>query len=399
MKKRLLFIILPIIIIIVAINLYPRLNPQANNGELMVSGNIEATETTISFRIPGVLLDRFVDEGDTVRKGQAIAKMESKDQEIAFAKAKASLANAKAALAELEAGSRSEEIEIANARLLQATYHLTDLKKGSRSQEIESARADLETAISASKTAAVQLNQARTDFRRFDVLYSKNGVSQRDYELYKNMYETAQNRVTETDARIKTARQALSLRLEGTREEEVKRAVAALKQAEAEYQLVRTGPRQERLDQAKAQVKIAEETLNQARQQLFYTELTSPVDGVVLSKSAEPGEYLNPASPVISIGDIRHPWLRAYINELHIGAISLKDKMVVTTDACPERKFEGTVKFISSEAEFTPKAVQTFEERVKLMYRIRIDVDNPDLLLKPGMPADAILALQSTDKG
>lgn len=390
--KRQLSIIVPLILLIAAgIALYSHFNPKKKSEALIFSGNIEATETRLSFRIAGVVAERFVDEGDTVKKGQTIATMDREDQKIAVAKAQASLANAEALLAELEAGSRSEEVQSAHARVLQATYHLSDLQKGSRAQEIESARADLDSALSASKTATVQLNQAKVDFRRYETLYRKNGVSQREYEQYKTGYETAQNRVQECDARVKAARQALSLRIEGTRGEEVKRAVAALRQAEAEYELVRTGPRKERIEQARAQVEVAKQTLNQAKQQLIYTELKSPVDGIVLSKSAEPGEYLNPSSPVVSIGDVSHPWVRAYVNELDLGALSLNSRVVVTTDAFPERKFEGTLSFISSEAEFTPKAVQTFEERVKLMYRIRIDLENPDLLLKPGMPADAML--------
>lgn len=391
MKKRLKIIIPLIVTIAAAFAIYSHFNPKKESASLMVSGTIEATETQLSFRIAGVVVERYVDEGDTVKKGQPIAKMDPEDQKIAVAKGQASLDNAEALLAELEAGSRFEEIESAHARVLQATYHLADLQKGSRAQEIESARADLDSALSSSKTATVQLTQARADFKRYETLYRKNGVSQRDYELYKNQYETAQNRIIESDARVKAARQALSLRIEGTRGEEVKRAVAALKQAEAEYELIRTGPRKERIDQAKAQAKVAQETLNQARQQLLYTELKSPVDGIVLSKSAEPGEYLNPSSPVVSIADLKHPWLRAYVNERDLGAISLNSKMVVTTDAFPDRKFEGRVSFISSEAEFTPKAVQTFEERVKLMYRIKVALENPDLLLKPGMPADAVL--------
>ncbi|MBF0411929.1 MAG: efflux RND transporter periplasmic adaptor subunit [Desulfamplus sp.] len=391
MKKRLKILVPLILLITAGIFVYNRFNQQRESGQLMVSGNIEVTETNLSFRIPGVLAERFVDEGDSVKKGQMVAKLESKDQEIVFSKAKATLDNAKAVLAELQSGSRSEEVEISHARLMQATYYLTNLKKGSRSQEVESAKAELDSALSAAKTASVQLGQAKSDFNRYETLYRNNGVSQRDYEHFKTQHETAKNRILETDARVKSSRQNLSLRLEGTREDEIKRALAALKQAEAEYELVKAGTRKERIDQAKAQVKIVEESLNQAQQQLLYTEIVSPVDGTVLNKSAEQGEYLNPASPVVAIGDIEHPWLRAYINELDIGKIALKGKMVVTTDAFPEKKFEGTVRFISSEAEFTPKAVQTFEERVRLMYRIRIDVDNPEFLLKPGMPADAVI--------
>ena len=301
MKKRLQIIIPLILFLSAGIALYLYFNPEKKNGTLMVSGTIEATETRLSFRIPGIIAARFVDEGDSVKKGQPIAAMETQDQKIAVAKAEASLAHAEAIVAELEAGSRSEEIESAHARVLQATYHLADLEKGSRAQEIESSRANLDTALSASKTAAIQLIQARADFKRYELLYKKKGTSQMEYEQYKTRYETAKNKVMEVDGQVKAARQTLSLRIEGTRGEEVKRAVAQLKQAEAEYELVRTGPRKERLDQARAQAGVAREILNQAKQQLVYTELKSPVDGIVLSKSAEPGEYLNPSSPVVSI--------------------------------------------------------------------------------------------------
>lgn len=391
MKQRLKILIPLVILIAAGVVTYKYLNRSRDSGTFMVSGNIEVTETVLSFRIPGVLAKRLIDEGDTVKKGDLIAALESKDQQIAVSKAQAAFDNAKAVLAELAAGSRPEEIQIAYARLMQSRHYLANLKQGSRNQEIESARAELDSALSASKTAAVQLNQAKSDFTRYEALYKNRGVSERDYEHFKTQYQTAKNRVLETDARIKSARQNLSLRIEGTREEEIKRAEQALKQAQSEYELVKIGPRKERIEQARAQLNIAQQSLNQAEQQLLYTKIISPVDGVVLSKSAEPGEYLNPASPVVSIGDIENPWLRAYINELDIGKIALKRKMVVTTDAFPDKKFDAVVRFISSEAEFTPKSVQTFEERVKLMYRIKIYVDNPELLLKPGMPADAIL--------
>lgn len=167
-----------------------------------------------------------------------------------------------------------------------------------------------------------------------------------------------------------------------------------LEEAQAQYDLVVNGPRKERLDLARAQVSAARETLNQARLQLSYTELVSPMDGVVLAKSAEPGEYLNPGSPVVTVGDVRHPWLRAYVGETDLGAVKLGQRVDIVTDAFPGRRFSGSVTFISSQAEFTPKSVQTFEERVKLVYRIHISLDNPDLDLKPGMPADALIQRQ-----
>jgi HlyD family secretion protein len=115
------------------------------------------------------------------------------------------------------------------------------------------------------------------------------------------------------------------------------------------------------------------------------------MNAVVLSISAEAGEYLNPATPVLTLGHVAKPWLRAYINETDLGRIKLGQQVEVTTDTFPDKTYPGRVSYISSQAEFTPKTVQTFEERVKLMFRIKVLLDNPDNELKPGMPADGFI--------
>jgi HlyD family secretion protein len=119
------------------------------------------------------------------------------------------------------------------------------------------------------------------------------------------------------------------------------------------------------------------------------TIATSPINGVVLVKAADVGEVLAPGTNVVTVGDIDHPWLRAYIREQDLGRVKLGAKARVTTDSFPGKVYEGRVSFISSEAEFTPKQIQTSEERVKLVYRIKIDIDNPRHELKSNMPADA----------
>jgi HlyD family secretion protein len=114
---------------------------------------------------------------------------------------------------------------------------------------------------------------------------------------------------------------------------------------------------------------------------------------VVLMKSAEVGEVLAAGTTVLTIGDLDHPWLRAYINETDLGRVKLGQRVKLTTDSYPGKVYEGRVTFISSEAEFTPKQIQTKEERVKLVYRIKIDVDNQAHELKNNMPVDAEIVL------
>jgi HlyD family secretion protein len=127
--------------------------------------------------------------------------------------------------------------------------------------------------------------------------------------------------------------------------------------------------------------------------QLADTEVYSPISGVVLVKSAEPGEVLAAGTTVLTIGDLEHPWLRAYINETDLGRVKLGQKVKLTTDSYPGKAYWGKISFISSEAEFTPKQIQTKEERVKLVYRIKIDVDNSSRELKNNMPVDAEIML------
>lgn len=393
MKKRLLIIIPLLVVAIAGAVAYRYFTGFDDDLVLMFSGNIEVTEAQMSFRIPGRLQERLVEEGDSVIINQLLARLENTDQTIAVAQAEASLAHARAVLAELEAGSRQEEIARSEAKVLQVRHRLSELQNGSRAEDIETAKAELDRAGAAEESAIVQLNRAQSERDRYSQLIKSNAVSRDIFEDFQARYNTAQNQVKEAQARTRIAAQQLQLLEAGPRLEQIRQAEAELQQAEAEFALIEAGPRVEIIDQARAQVQGAEEGVNQARQQLAYTELNSPMKAVVLSVAAEPGEYLNPSSPVLTLGRLEKPWLRAYVHEKALGRIKLNQEVDVTTDSFPDKIYKGRISFISSQAEFTPKTVQTFEERVKLMYRIKVALDNPDNELKPGMPADGVVSL------
>lgn len=395
MKKTGSILISLVLIIVAVIAWRLFVTPETDANTLRVSGNIEVTDARLSFKIAGRLETCFVEEGDTIPKGGLLAQIENQDQKIGLRLAQANLAKATSVLAELEAGSRPEEILLANAKVLWARQTVLELTRGSRSQEIEAAKSDLDTSLAEAKSAQSQLIQAKEDYDRFSTLYKGNSASRRDFELYRTRHEVTQNQLAQANSRVNTARQALSLRKEGPRAEQIERAKAGLAQAKAEYALVKIGPRKEKLDQARALVDEAKQRVNQAKQQLSYTKLFAPMGGVILTRSAEPGEYLNPAAPVVTLGNLDRPWLRAFINEKDLGRIRLKDTVTVAIDSFPDKQYTGILSFISSQAEFTPKSVQTFEERVKLMFRIKIDLANPDGELKPGMPADALISLSA----
>jgi len=393
MKKRLRIIIPLLLIVIVGIVIYRNYISIDDDMSLRFSGNIEVVESQMSFQIQGRLEARLVEEGESVTIQQPLARIDKTDQTIGVARAEADLAYASSVVAELEAGSRKEEINRINAKVLQARHSLTELQNGSRIEDVEAAKAELDRAVAAEQSAIVKLNQAERNYIRYTNLHKDGSVSDNIFENIQTLYNTGGNQVSEARGKTKSATERLSLLKAGPRIEQINRAEAVLKQVKAEYALVKAGPRVEKIDQARAKMQIALASVQQARQQLKYTELIAPMDSVVLSVSAEPGEYLKQASPVLTLGNLDQPWLRAYVSERALGKIQLNQKVTVTTDSFPDKKYEGRVSFISSEAEFTPKTVQTFEERVKLVYRIKVALDNEDHELKPGMPADGVISL------
>jgi len=350
-----------------------------DRGAIRVSGNIEITDAELSFKIPGRVETRRVDEGHFVESGQPVAELEQADLKQEVAMRRADLEAAVAAWEELINGSRPEEKKAARAAVDAAEATWLDLKAGSRDQEIEAAKAEL-------AEAQAQYEQWKSDYARASQLVEKNATSRQDYDRVRAAYKAAEERV-------RAATQKLALAQAGFREHRIEQAEATKRKAEAELALVLEGPRAEKIAQAAARRKQAEAALALAETKLGYARLVSPITGVVLSENVEPGEYVAPGTPVVTVGDLEHPWLRAYINETDLGRVKHGQKVYVTTDTYPDKVYEGRVSFIASEAEFTPKNVQTQEERVKLVYRIKIDVANPELELKPGMPADAKILL------
>jgi HlyD family secretion protein len=300
-------------------------NRNGRDGDLVLSGNLEVEDTQLGFKAAGRVVERAVSEGDTVKAGQAIARLDDAEQQSSLALQRANLAAAEAALAELEAGSRPQEIAAAAA-----TLHRAEAER----------------------------DRLRLEWTRQQDLHAKDVTSNRDFEAAEAQVKVAEAGVAEAAERLK---------------------------------LVQEGPRVETIRQARARVEQARAAVALAATQLDNTRLVSPLSGTVLSHNIEVGEYVAPGTPVVTVADTRHIWVRAYLNQPDLGRVRHGQKVVVRTDSFPGRDFTGTVGFIASEAEFTPKTVQTPKERVKLVFRLKVDIDNPKDELKPGMPADVIL--------
>ena len=266
-----------------------------------------------------------------------------------------------------------------------AAHTLADLEAGSRPEEIVAAEATV-------AAAAADENRLLIDYRRKTPLFQRGTITSEEYETSKAAYRVALEKHREAVEQLKLAKQ-------GYRKEQIEEARWAAAQAKAQYDLVKAGPRQEDIDQGKAKAKQAKAALDLAETQLSYATVAAPLTGVVLSKNIEPGEYVAPGTAVVTVGDLVNVWLRAYIEESDLGRVKVGQPALITTDSFSDKKYKGVVSFIAADAEFTPKNVQTQKERVKLVYRIKIDIKNPKRELKPGMPADAVIETVKREEG
>ena len=285
--------------------------------ELMLSGNIEAHESLVSFKsVESRVVELPFDEGAWVEAGTLLAKLDTSDYDKQVQVDEAALAVQQRQLA-----SAVEKLEVARATVVDD-------------------QADL---------AQKQLDRDR------DAQLFQKGVISTDL---RDLADTA----------FKQSKAALL------------RDEAAAREAANDIEV------------AKADVHDAQRVLEMAKITLGYTTLRAPFSGVVLVRHAELGEVMQPGTPVVTMADLDHIWLRAYVSETDLGKIRWGQPAIVTTDTYPGKNYQGRISFIASDAEFTPKSVETHQERVTLVYRIKIDIDNPNHELKPGMPADALIA-------
>lgn len=271
-KIRVIIIIALLAIGVSAVFVYIRHRGE-HNGRIKVSGNIEATDIRLSFRVAGKIRELLTDEGRPVKAGEVLARMDADE--------------------------------------------LTRVK--------EEAEASL-------KAARYQHELDKADYERAQNLFQAGAISAQKRDLAKT-----------------------------------------------------------RADSGQANIEALEASLELANTRLGFSELTSPIDGFVLVKSAEAAEVVQPGSTVFTVANLKDIWLTAYINETDLGRVKLNQPAEIRTDTYPGKVYKGRISFISQESEFTPKQIQTTEERVKLVYRIKIKVDNQELEFKPGMPADGYI--------
>ena len=335
MKKKIIITVFIVLFVGVGVMVY--IGQQANRSkELFYSGTIETTQANLSFQVAGRVSKVNVREGQAVTGDQIIAELDRQDLESRSAQAQANLERAQKGKQQAEA-----ILNVYNKTL----------------------PADVAKANANVKSAQDTLKDAEKNYQRFEELFKRGVVTEKERDTLKLTFDVAKSKLAESESALKLARGNLS------------KIDAAKMDIEA----------------ALPQIASTKAALNQANIQLGYTQLKSPMNGVVTSRNIEPGETVTTGREVMTVSDLSRGDLKIFVDETEIGKVKPGQSVDVQVDTFPGKIYKGNVSFISPEGEFTPKIIQTKKERVKLVYLVKVSIDNPLHELKSGMPADAWL--------
>jgi len=312
-------------------------NRGAGPGTPRASGYVEATEVRVASEVGGRVIEMKVAEGDRVAAGAVVARIDTADTDLALRRAEAERAQAEAQLALLRAGSRPEDVRQASSQL-------------------QSAQADV-------RGAQAELDAAAADLERFDGLLRANAGSVKQRDDARTRRDVAASRVRAAQERAQAGADALAR--------------------------VRSGARPQEIDAARARVAAVDAQIASLQKNAGDAVVKAPVSGIVTSKLLDAGEMAAPRAALAVITDLDHAWANIYVDERLVPTLKIGQPAAILTDA--GQRLPGTITFISPKAEFTPRNVQTADERSKLVYRVKISADNKEGILKPGMPVEAEL--------
>jgi HlyD family secretion protein len=408
MRRRALILLLVVASIVAVAAVWGSYAGQvpATTGTIKASGSIEADQTVVASELAGRIREILADEGAAVKRGEVLARLDDALLGAQIAQAQSNVALAGATLSQVRAGARPEDVAGARAAAAQAAAN----RDGARQAWLNAQRGlanpqELGTRLDGARTqlaiAQRQVIQGQAALEAARVQRDRY----RDQESYAKQVVAAEEAMRVSEANVERVEAQLAGLLDVQMHPLA--AQAQLDQAQAAYQVALSAAEaaQARLEALAAgatseQVAVAQAALRQAEAGLAMLAVQrekmtvrSPLDGVIASRALRPGELAAAGAPIVTVADLTRARLTVYIPEDQIGLVRLGQQVRVTVDSFPGRTFLGQVTFISQQAEFTPKNVQTQKERVNTVFGVRVSLSNPDLLLKPGVPADAIIGL------
>ncbi len=349
---------------------------QAQAAPFVVSGFVEADEVRVGSRVGGRVAEVLAAEGQRVTTGQRLFTLDPFDWQERLAEAQAQLAAFQAEHDRLKTGYRVEEIAQARAKRDRAAAVLAKLTAGPRAREIEIAGERL-------NMAKANLDLATSEYERVKNLRAEESAAKVEYDKAVREFKHSQ-------AEAAAAEQELALLEEGTRKEELAEAQAALNEAEAALALLERGFRAEDITEAAAHVDAAKAQVAAIETQMRELTVVSPYDCVVEAISLRPGDLVAANAPALTELDYSRLWVRTYVPESRLGDVRLGQRVPVRVDSFPDRKFMGRLTFLATEGEFTPRNIQTPEERSKQVFRAKVTLEEGTDVLRVGMGADVL---------
>jgi HlyD family secretion protein len=335
LKKKIIVIVFLILFIGVGMLVYIG-QQTVRQKELYYSGTIETTQANLSFQVAGRVDKVHVREGQAVMRDQIVAELDRAELEARRTQAGANLERAQRVKTQLEA--------------------VLNIYKKTLPSEVARAEANV-------KSVKDTLKDAEKNYQRFEELFQKGVVTEKERDTLKLNYDVTRSRLAESESVLRLAQGNLA-KIDAARQD---------------------------IEAAVPQIEAARAVLSQASIVLDYAQLKAPANGVVTSRNIEPGENVNPGREVLTISDLSRVDLKIFVDETEIGLVKPGRPVDVKVDTFPDKIYRGNVSFISPQGEFTPKIIQTKKERVKLVYLVKVSVPNPNYELKTGMPADAWL--------
>jgi len=403
------------------------------DGDLMASGFIEAEEIAVAPELGGRVVELLVEEGDEVEAEQLLARLDGALLEAQIEVARAALDVAQAGLDQARAGARPEEIRQAEAELdkaeaardgaYQAWQDLIALRDNPQELNAQIALAQAKVAATEAGLAQATKLKDAAEIAYEDYWDAKDALAaaedrikdipvplrpelpglQLDFHLIPSAYWKSWVGVNTAQAGLDGARaalndlyamknepQELSAQVDAA-EAQFRAAEAAVHMAQARLDGLRAGATAQDISAAEARVEQARAALDKLRVLQDKLAIVAPVGGLVLERSIHRGELAAPGATLLTLGDLDEVTLTVYVPENRLGHVQIGQEVQVRVDSFPERAFAGRVVAIAQEAEFTPRNVQTQEERVNMVFAVDVEIPNPDHVLKPGLPADAVI--------
>ena len=337
------------------------------------SGTVEARTASLGSRAGGRVKEVRVQEGARVTQGQVLVVLEAGDYPAQLMQATAALTQARASLDKLRAGARPEEIDAAKARARSAQAMLAEAVAGARSEEIARAQA----ALTAKEVAVAQAQRNAERMRKLD---ASGAAIPADVETAESALKGA---IAERDA----TKSQLAELTAGSRRETIAQARARAAEQNASERLVTAGTRQEDLVVAEAQVQAAEGRVQQIQTMIDELEIKAPADGRIEALDLRPGDIIGPSATAVTLVEDNQLYVRIYIPETEIGHVALDQKVAISVDSFPKESFPGIVQHISSVGEYSPRNLQTADERADQVFATRVGIEGGMERLRAGMAA------------